>query len=81
MADLNSEKICIRKQIISAAGIYKEELAGRVYLYVYGDSSLEVAYMTECFKHLTGIESNLTGRSFYENAKKWNAFYRTDFFQ
>lgn len=69
MADLNSEKICIRKQVISAADIYKEELAGRVYLYVYGDSCLEVAYMTECFKHLTGIESNLAGRSFYENAK------------
>lgn len=69
MADLNVEKIELRKQIISAANIYKTNLAGKVFLYVYGDKYFEVAYMTECFKHLTGVESVLRGNSFYDNAK------------
>ena len=47
MADINTEKIDLRKQIISAANIYKHNLAGNVYLYVYGDTYFEVAYMTE----------------------------------
>lgn len=69
MADINIEKIELRKQIISAANIYKNNLAGQVYLYVCGDTYFEVAYMTECFKHLTGVESQLRGNSFYDNAK------------
>lgn len=69
MADLNVEKIELRKQIISAANVYKNNLAGKVYLYVYGSKYFEVAYMTECFKHLTGVESVLRGNSFYDNAK------------
>lgn len=70
MADLNDEKVELRKQIISAANIYKTNLAGNVYLYVYAGSYFEVAYMTECFKHLTGVESTLRGNSFYDNAKR-----------
>lgn len=69
MADINTEKIKLRKQIISAANVYKCNLAGNVYLYVYGDAYFEVAYTTECFKHLTGVESPLSGSSFYDNAK------------
>lgn len=69
MADINTEKIELRKQIISAANVYKRNLAGNVYLYVYGDAYFEVAYTTECFKHLTGVESSLSGKSFYDNAK------------
>lgn len=76
MADINVEKIELRKQIISAANIYKNHLAGQVYLYVYGDTYFEVAYMTHCFKHLTGVESPLRGNAFYDNAK--NATLTTD---
>ena len=70
MADINVEKAELRKQIISAANIYKSNLAGRVYLYVCGDEYFEVAYMTDCFKHLTGVESPLRGNAFYDNAKR-----------
>ena len=70
MADVNTEKIELRKQIISAANIYKNNLAGRVYLYVYGDTYCEVAYMTDCFKHLTGVDSPLRGNAFYDNADR-----------
>lgn len=76
MADLTAEKLDLRKQIISAAQIYKRYLAGKVFLYVYGEESFEVAYLTECFKHLTGVESALRGNSFYNNAK--NATLTTD---
>ena len=69
MADIQTEKMELRKQIISAANIYKNHLAGRVFLYVYGDEYFEVAYLTESFKHLTGVESSLRGKSFYDNAK------------
>lgn len=69
MADIKTEKIELRKQIISAAKVYKNQLAGRVFLYVYGDNYFEVAYLTESFKHLTGVESSLKGKSFYDNAK------------
>ena len=69
MADLHTETLEIRKQLISAANIYKNQLAGKVFLYVYGDHYFEVAFMTECFKHLTGVDSPLRGNSFYDNAK------------
>ena len=70
MADIEKEKIKLRQQIISAANVYKDNLAGKVFLYVYGDQYFEVAYMTRCFKHLTGVESPLRGDSFYNNAKE-----------
>ena len=69
MADINTEKIELRKQIISAANVYKQNLAGQVFLYVYGSTYFEVAYMTDCFKHLTGVDSPLRGNAFYDNAK------------
>lgn len=69
MADINTEKAVLRTEIITAAKVYKKELAGNVYLYVIGDEYFEVAYKTECFKHLTGVESPLSGKSFYNNAK------------
>lgn len=69
MADLITETAEIRKQLISAANIYKNQLAGKVFLYVYGSQYFEVAFMTECFKHLTGVDSPLKGNSFYDNAK------------
>lgn len=69
MADIQKETIEIRKQIISAANVYKSNLAGKVFLYVYSGGSFEVAFQTECFKHLTGVDSPLRGNSFYDNAK------------
>lgn len=69
MADLLTEQIRIRRQIISAANLYQQYFAGKVFLYVYGDKYFEVAYMTRCFKHLAGVESVFRGESFYDAAK------------
>ena len=69
MADLLTETIAVRQQIVSAANIYQQYLAGNVFLYVYGDKYFEVAYLTRCFKHLTGVESSLKAETFYDSAK------------
>lgn len=34
----------IRKQIITASEVYRDKLAGRVFLYVYGESYFEVVF-------------------------------------
>lgn len=47
----------IRKQIITASEVYRDKLAGRVFLYVYGESYFEVVFPTDRFRHLTGVNS------------------------
>lgn len=68
MADLLTEKEELRKQIISAAIIYKRYLAGKTFLYVYRDKYFEVAFMVNRFKHLTGVLSSLSAETFYNEA-------------
>lgn len=58
----------IRNQIIAASKIYKDKLAGRVFLYVYGESYFEVVFPTDRFKHLTGVNSSISAQDFYEKA-------------
>lgn len=70
MPDMEKQKKDLRKQIISSAIIYKNHLAGKVFLYVYGNNFFEVAYRTSCFKHLTGVASCLPAEEFYNKAKE-----------
>lgn len=60
----------IRKQIISASKVYRDNLAGKVFLYVYGESFFEVVFPTNCFRHLTGVNSTISAQEFYDKAKK-----------
>lgn len=59
----------IRKQIISASYVYRDKLAGKVFLYVFGNEYFEVVFQTDRFKHLTGVNSELNAQDFYEKAK------------
>lgn len=59
----------IRKQIISASKVYRDNLAGKVFLYVYGESFFEVVFPTNCFRHLTGVNSTISAQEFYDKAK------------
>lgn len=59
----------IRKQIIAASKIYRDNLAGKVFLYVYGESYFEVVFPTNCFRHLTGVNSFISAQEFYDKAK------------
>ena len=69
MQNNNSDwKLDIRKDIIDAAKVYSN-LAGKTYLYIYGDKYFELLFKNTSFMHLTGVESNLKASDFYKMAK------------
>ncbi len=59
----------IRQDILDAATIYSQNLAGRSFLYVYGEEYFELFFPTNRFLHLTGVATYLSGKEFYKNAK------------
>ena len=66
MATKVDKKNAIRQGIIEAAIVYSQSLAGKTFLYVYGDEYFEASFPVDHFLHLTGVET----RRFYRNAKK-----------
>lgn len=70
MATKTEKKNTIRQGIIDSAIIYSQNLAGKVFLYVYGDEFFEVSFPVDHFLHLTGVETKLSAKDFYRNAKK-----------
>jgi hypothetical protein len=70
MATKAEKKNAIRQAIVEAAEIYSQNLAGRTFLYVYGEEYFEVSFPVENFLHLTGVETKLSAKDFYKNAKK-----------
>lgn len=70
MATKTDKKNAIRQDIIDSAIIYSQNLAGKVFLYVYGDEYFEVSFPVNHFLHLTGVETRLSAKDFYKNAKK-----------
>ena len=79
MATKADKKNAIRQDIIDAARIYSQYLAGKVFLYVYGNEYFEVSFPVDHFLHLTGVETKLSALDFYKNAKRakltCNQFY------
>ena len=70
MATKADKKNAIRQDIIDSAGIYSQNLAGKAFLYVYGEEFFEVSFPVDHFLHLTGVKTNLSAKDFYKNAKK-----------
>jgi len=70
MATKTDKKNAIRQDIIDSAGIYSKNLAGKAFLYVYGEEFFEVSFPVDHFLHLTGVETNLSAKDFYKNAKR-----------
>lgn len=70
MARKIDKKNAIRQDIMDSARIYSGSLAGKVFLYVYGEEFFEVSFPTDRFLHLTGVETKLSAKDFYKNAKK-----------
>lgn len=62
------DRIDIAEKIKSAAKLYKENLVGRTFLYVFDRRYIEVIYKVENFRHLTGVESSLSAKQFYRAA-------------
>lgn len=70
MATKTDKKNAIRQDIIDSANVYSQNLAGKAFLYVYGEEFFEVSFPVDHFLHLTGVETNLSAKDFYKNAKK-----------
>lgn len=70
MATKTDKKNIIRQGIIDAARVYSSNLAGKTFLYVYGKDFFEVSFPVEHFLHLTGVETKLSAKDFYKNAKR-----------
>lgn len=60
MATKIDKKNVIRQGIVEAANVYSENLAGKTFLYVYGDEYFEVFFPIDHFLHLTGVETILS---------------------
>lgn len=69
MGSKAGKKEQIRKQIIAAAHAYRDNLAGKVFLYVTGAEYFEVVFQTDRFMHLTGVNSTQSAKDFYRKAK------------
>lgn len=70
MATKTDKKNAIRRGIIDSAIVYSQMLAGKAFLYVHGDEYFEVSFPVDHFLHLTGVETRLSAKDFYKNAKK-----------
>ena len=70
MATREEKKETIRNQIIAASHVYRDHLAGRVFLYVTGSECFEVVFQSDRFLHLTGVSTRLSAKDFYEKAKE-----------
>lgn len=70
MATKTEKKNAIRQDIIDSAAIYSQNLAGKAFLYVYGEEFFEVSFPVDHFLHLTGVKTYLSAKEFYKNAKK-----------
>lgn len=70
MATKTDKKNMIRQNIIDSAAIYSQNLAGKVFLYVYGNEFFEVSFPVDHFLYLTGVETRLFAKDFYKNAKR-----------
>lgn len=79
MTTKTDKKNAIRQDIIDSAGVYSQNLAGKAFLYVYGEEFFEVSFPVDHFLHLTGVKTKLSAKEFYKNAKKGkltnNQFY------
>ena len=70
MVTKTDKKNAIRQGIVDAAIVYSQNLGGKTLLYVYGDEYFEVSFPIDHFLHLTGVETRLSAKDFYKNAKK-----------
>lgn len=69
---MNKKKSNDRKIIICeinrAAQLYKKHLVGKKFLYVFDGRYIEVCFKSDSFRHLTGVETRLSARRFYQYA-------------
>lgn len=62
------DRVTLSQQIHSAALLYKKNLVGKRFMYVFNGTYIEVIYGADSFRHLTGVETSLSAKQFYRNA-------------
>ena len=55
MATKADKKNAIRQGIIDSASVYSQNLAGKAFLYVYGEEYFEVSFPVDHFLHQTVV--------------------------
>lgn len=68
------------QEIKEAAKLYKDNLVGKRFLYVFDGRYIEVIYKAENFRHLTGVDTHLSAKSFYSDAARGKLTERHVFF-
>lgn len=63
-----SDRSRLSTEIKTAAMLYKTNLVGKTFMYVFDGRYIEVIYKAVNFKHLTGVETNLSAKRFYTYA-------------
>ncbi len=64
----NYDRISVAKQINEAAKLYKQHLVGKRFMYVFDNRYIEVLFKAENFRHLTGVDTYLSAKGFYNYA-------------
>lgn len=73
-------KSAMLRKIHASALQYQSYLAGKTFLYVYEDNYIEVVFKNSSFLHLTGVNTKLKAKEFYQHAKKKNGLKVKEFF-
>lgn len=58
----------IVQQINLAAALYRQNLVGRRFLYVFDNRYIEVLFHGQNFRHLTGVDTKMDAITFYKDA-------------
>ncbi|MCD8105877.1 MAG: PBECR4 domain-containing protein [Lachnospiraceae bacterium] len=66
--EMNQDRIDIVDTIKKASLLYKNNLVGKRFMYVFEDRYIEVIYKAENFRHLTGVDTKLSAQQFYKYA-------------
>ena len=56
----------VLNNIVSNAQVYKNELAGKYYLYIFENQCFEMYFGTDNYLHLTGAGSRIGPNQFYQ---------------
>lgn len=64
------DRLMVVQQIHTAADLYRKNLVGKKFLYVFDGRYIEVIYKAENFRHLTGVDTNLSAKDFYSKAAR-----------
>lgn len=70
----------IVQQINHAATLYRLNLVGRRFLYVFDNRYIEVLFRSQNFRHLTGVDTSMDAATFYKDAVRGRLYANKIYF-